>query len=742
MTHTTRLTLPLLAITGILWASSRSEGTAPAQAFDEIILVPHVLESVRELVPIESKLTIYHSGSIAKEVHLDRLRVEVDGIELVNEVIDHELHADSEYGAVNALIERLPHELSHRHSEVRRFASDGLPEFSLAEGFDLMPEIHNRVLAMQEMSQDATRWPVLEPSFQMHLDQVFFADAAIGTQARAQIFVDYTRPNGTVATAQTGWSITYLGPFPGIPPTYLAQHLGAGLHAGDLHVHSCHGESAGACSPSANCTAESLQTSGSFSYAQLKSQFQALGLDWYSATDHSYCINSGSEYQTIVSEVNAITDSSFVVFPDIEVSSDEEGSQSGSDLGNTLCLGTTAANHMGAHGISSRIQGGGDGLLGFCDGLFSDVLDEFSDNAALIRSQGGLPIIHHPEGSSFGWNSRSATQGIEANQLHGVEIWNGASQSGQGGNVGAWVDWLLDGRLLYAYSGSDTHDSAFAFGSNHILLDGQPFNRSGILTALEAGRVTVSDGPALVIEGGLGHDFVEMGSVTRLPIPTPASNIDIRVHYDFGAGNGTINVYRGRVGDGSESLLAQSGVLSGSGVFSQSANLQSSSRSWYRAYASGSAGTAYTNPIFFEPGTDSTFSFCSAKLNSDLCDPYLSWTGSPSATAGSGFEIRANAVVPNQNGIFIYSATAAFNPFQGGTLCLASPIIRTPILNSGGSIVCTGEFNFDFNDWIQNGHDGTLAVGSRRFAQYWYRDPGSTSFPTGLTDAVQFTVGP
>ena len=45
---------------------------------------------------------------------------------------------------------------------------------------------------------------------------------------------------------------------------------------------------------------------------------------------------------------------------------------------------------------------------------------------------------------------RQDAQGVEANELHGVEIWNGSGQTGQGGQVKGWVDWLLAGRVLYA----------------------------------------------------------------------------------------------------------------------------------------------------------------------------------------------------------------------------------------------------------------------------------------------------
>ena len=80
-----------------------------------------------------------------------------------------------------------------------------------------------------------------------------------------------------------------------MPSALASERAGYSVHAGDLHVHSCHGEALDACAPSSDCTAESFQTSGSFSYAELRTMYEALGIDWFTATDHSYCINSETE---------------------------------------------------------------------------------------------------------------------------------------------------------------------------------------------------------------------------------------------------------------------------------------------------------------------------------------------------------------------------------------------------------------------------------------------------------------
>ncbi|MEM7516005.1 MAG: CehA/McbA family metallohydrolase, partial [Planctomycetota bacterium] len=302
--------------------------------------------------------------------------------------------------------------------------------------------------------------------------------------------------------------------------------------------------------------------------------------------------------------------------PDIELSSDEEGAQIGSDLANTLCLGQTRANHMGAHDITQRLEGGDDGFLGFCDGFFGDVLDDFTDTITAVRAQGGFPIAHHPTAGSYAWNSFNATQGLEASGLQGVEIWNGDDNPGQGGDVGRWVDWLLAGRILYAFGGSDTHDQAFDFGANHALLLGEAFSSDSVMNALRRGRNFISNGPSLILEierGGVVH---LMGDRVTLPTGGPAQMAEIRAHVEFESGmTGSVTLFTGEVGAAGETTLDVS-PISGSGVSTvQSTVGGGTSRTWVRAFAVSADGmsAAYSNPIFFDPSGPLVFdSYCAA----------------------------------------------------------------------------------------------------------------------------------
>jgi len=134
--------------------------------------------------------------------------------------------------------------------------------------------------------------------------------------------------------------------------------------------------------------------------------------------------------------------------------------------------------------------------------------------------------------------------------------------------------------------------------------------------------------------------------------------------------------------------------------------------------------------------------YCQAKLNSVGCLPALDYSGHPSATLQQPFAIACMQVVNNRFGLLLYGHAPSAMPFQGGILCVASPVKRTPSQLSGGSPQgsdCSGSFAMDFNAWIRSGIDPALAAGAEVCAQYWYRDPPAP-FGTGLSAALRFVI--
>ncbi len=138
-------------------------------------------------------------------------------------------------------------------------------------------------------------------------------------------------------------------------------------------------------------------------------------------------------------------------------------------------------------------------------------------------------------------------------------------------------------------------------------------------------------------------------------------------------------------------------------------------------------------------------SYCTAKLNSQGCAPSLSSSGAPSASSASPFTLTCTNVINQKGGTLFYGWSASNTPFQGGVKCVQSPVRRTGVQNSGGNAGpddCSGSLSIDFNARIQSGVDNTLIAGATIYAQCWYRDGADpTGFGTGLSDALEFTIG-
>jgi hypothetical protein len=157
------------------------------------------------------------------------------------------------------------------------------------------------------------------------------------------------------------------------------------------------------------------------------------------------------------------------------------------------------------------------------------------------------------------------------------------------------------------------------------------------------------------------------------------------------------------------------------------------------ADASSGAQFAWTN------GT----AYCTAKTNSLGCVPAIESSGTPSSTAASGFIVRARGIRNNKAGLLAYSTAGSISgPFQGGTLCVAPPVRRCVLVDSGGSAPslddCSGVFEIDMNAFAQ-GHLGgspvpeLRQVGTRVWCQWWGRDPGAPSNTT-LSDALEYSI--
>ncbi len=144
--------------------------------------------------------------------------------------------------------------------------------------------------------------------------------------------------------------------------------------------------------------------------------------------------------------------------------------------------------------------------------------------------------------------------------------------------------------------------------------------------------------------------------------------------------------------------------------------------------------------------------YCTAKVNSLGCLPTMGSSGTPSASSGSGFTLSSFNVHNLKSGLLIYSLNGpAATPFQNGTLCVAGPIRRTILVDSGGSPSgndCSGVYSVDFNAFAAGSLGGNpqpslQVAGTIVDSQWWGRDPGfAPPNATSLSAGLRFSMCP
>lgn len=151
--------------------------------------------------------------------------------------------------------------------------------------------------------------------------------------------------------------------------------------------------------------------------------------------------------------------------------------------------------------------------------------------------------------------------------------------------------------------------------------------------------------------------------------------------------------------------------------------------------------------IFGSCSTSTTY--CTAGTTSNGCVPSISGTGTPSASATSGFTIACAGVEGQKSGIVFYGIHGRVaNPWAVGstsTLCVKAPSQRMGTQNSGGTLgSCNGTLAEDWNAFRAS-HATALgspfAPGNVVNSQGWFRDPLAPK-TTNLTNALEFVVQP
>jgi hypothetical protein len=139
--------------------------------------------------------------------------------------------------------------------------------------------------------------------------------------------------------------------------------------------------------------------------------------------------------------------------------------------------------------------------------------------------------------------------------------------------------------------------------------------------------------------------------------------------------------------------------------------------------------------------------YCTPGSSASGCQATMSSTGTPSATAASGFSVIATGVEGAKDGLFFYGVNGQqTNSWGSGTSfqCIVPPVFRAGLLTGVGTAgACDGTFSQDLTAlWTSNplknpGEAAQVEV------QLWYRDPFNTSNQTtSLSDGISFSVCP
>ena len=149
----------------------------------------------------------------------------------------------------------------------------------------------------------------------------------------------------------------------------------------------------------------------------------------------------------------------------------------------------------------------------------------------------------------------------------------------------------------------------------------------------------------------------------------------------------------------------------------------------------------------FDPSIPCVLRYCTAGTSASGCQATLTALGIPSASAPSGFDILAEGVEGQKDGLFFYGTGGQVANSWGNSSsfkCVPLPVRRSNLkVGNGAPGTCSGFFRFDVNKQFTSVPAHNPGVGAVMQLQLWYRDPQNTSNQsTSLSDAVEFTVQP
>jgi hypothetical protein len=252
------------------------------------------------------------------------------------------------------------------------------------------------------------------------------------------------------------------------------------------------------------------------------------------------------------------------------------------------------------------------------------------------------------------------------------------------------------------------------------------------------GLTFVGGNDQVIANGAFVNDNTGVNGNGRIEVSLATPKTEVGCDFP---GAMTIDLYSGATLIGSSSDFAGSGT----GFFGGVVSLQPFDRFVIRDWADD---LVYIDDLHVGGGAGAS-TYCTAGTTSHGCVPAIAWSGTPSASASSGFTISASGVEGQRLGLFFYGAAGqqALSWGAGGTsfLCIKAPVQRMTPQQSGGTVnQCNGALSQDWSAFLAAtpgalGHP--LMAGQVFDAQGWFRDPPAVK-TTNLTDGLHFVLAP
>ena len=113
----------------------------------------------------------------------------------------------------------------------------------------------------------------------------------------------------------------------------------------------------------------------------------------------------------------------------------------------------------------------------------------------------------------------------------------------------------------------------------------------------------------------------------------------------------------------------------------------------------------YTVSVLLNRAGFTPHTYCTAATTTNGCMPVIATSGTPSASAHSGFTISVSGIEGQKQGLMFYGISGADAlPWSVGSssyLCVKTPTQRSLVQSSGGTAnACDGVFTLDFNNYL------------------------------------------